>query len=174
MTLNKFAPSMYKKSIFDVNYDLLKKKGIKCLIFDFDNTVSSVNTKSTPKENLQLLKKLKENFKIIIVSNNFKRKIKPICDKIEIEFISFAVKPLARSFKKVIKKYKFSKDEICIIGDQLVSDILGGNKFGIMTILIEPLSTKDLKITKFNRFIEKKILARLEESNILERGKYYE
>ncbi len=174
MNITKFAPSIYKKSIFDINYKLLKEKGIKCLIFDFDNTISSVYKKDTPIKNLKLLETLKKDFRIIIVSNNFKRKIKPICDKINIDFISFALKPLSCSFKRVLKKYNLSKNEICIIGDQLMSDILGGNLFGSMTILIDPLSAKDLKVTKLNRFIENKIINKLEKNNILKRGKYYE
>ena len=37
--MEKFIPDMYQKNIYDINYDLLKKKGIKCLLFDLDNTI---------------------------------------------------------------------------------------------------------------------------------------
>ena len=47
---------------------------------------------------------------------------------------------------------------MCMIGDQLITDILGANKFGIYTVLVDPLGEKDLKITTFNRFIEHKNL----------------
>ena len=46
------------------------------------------------------------------------------------------------------------KKEMCMIGDQIVTDVLAGNRFKIMTILVDPLGEKDLKITGLNRKIE--------------------
>ena len=43
--LEKFVPDIYQKSIYDINYDTLKKRGIKCLIFDLDNTLVPVTVK---------------------------------------------------------------------------------------------------------------------------------
>ena len=54
-----------------------------------------------------------------------------------------------------------------------MTDILGGNRFGIYTILVDPLGKKDLKITSLNRYLEKKKIKKLSKRNILERGKYY-
>lgn len=174
MSLENFVPNVYKKNVLDINYKKLKSKGIKCIMFDLDNTLAIVDCNLVSKEITELLKKLQKDFKIIIVSNNFKKRIKYICDIIKVDFISFSMKPLSIGFKKVKKKYKYSNEEICMIGDQLMSDILGGNCFGIMTILVEPLSNKDLKITKFNRILEKNIFKKLENKNILKRGIYYE
>ena len=40
-----YVPDVYKKSIYDINYNLLKEKGIKCLLFDLDNTLVPYNIK---------------------------------------------------------------------------------------------------------------------------------
>ena len=61
-----------------------------------------------------------------------------------------------------------------MIGDQIVTDVLAGNRFKIMTILVDPLGEKDLKITGLNRKIEEKIVKRYEKRGLFERGKYYE
>ena len=61
-----------------------------------------------------------------------------------------------------------------MIGDQIVTDILAGNRFKIMTILVDPLGTKDLKITGINRKLEARIVKRYEKKGIFKRGKYYE
>ena len=63
---------------------------------------------------------------------------------------------------------------MCMIGDQIVTDVLAGNRFKIMTILVDPLGEKDLKITGLNRKIEEKIVKRYEKRGLFERGKYYE
>ena len=64
--MKKYIPSMYKKSIFDINYDKLKSIGIKCLIFDLDNTIALIDTKLIPEEVKTLFIKLKKDFNIVI------------------------------------------------------------------------------------------------------------
>ena len=174
MNLNKFIPKIYKKSVLDINYKKLKQKGIKCLIFDLDNTLAVIDENKVSIKIEELIKKIKKDFKVIVLSNNFRYRIKPICDMIDVAFIRFSMKPFSIGLKKVLKMYNLEKQNVCIIGDQLVTDILCGNKFGIMTILVDPLSTKDLRITKINRIIEKKIIKKINNKNILERGCYYE
>ena len=169
--MRNYIPDMYYKSILDIDYNLLKDKGIKCLIFDLDNTLTTIDKKEFSKEYKQKLNELSKSFKLIIVSNNFSRKIKLLCNSINISFISFAMKPLPFAYKKVIKRWNCKKNEICMIGDQLLTDIQGANKFGILSILVDPVGKDDIKYTGINRFIENKIISK---SKILKRGKYYE
>ena len=63
---------------------------------------------------------------------------------------------------------------MAMIGDQIVTDVLSGNKFGVYTVLVDPLGLKDLKITSFNRLIEDMIVKKYSKKGIFERGKYYE
>lgn len=174
MKFDKCIPKIYRKNIFDIDYELLKKKGIKCIIFDLDNTILIFDEKIIPSKTKELFDKLKKDFKLIIISNNFKKRIAPICKDLKVEFVSFSLKPSKKGFRKIEKKYNYSKDEMCIVGDQLITDILGGNNFKIMTVLVDPISNKDLKVTKINRVLERKIFKLLKHRGILERGKYYE
>lgn len=172
--MNNYIPNMYKKSILDINYSKLKQNGIKCLVFDLDNTLGLIDEKEIPSKVKELLKVLKNDFKIVIISNNFKSRIEEFCRPFEVDFISFAMKPLTFSFKKIKKKFNLENKEMCMIGDQLMTDVLGGNKFGMFTILVDPLGKKDLKITTINRFLERKKIKKLTQMGVLERGKYYE
>ena len=174
MNLNNFVPEEYKKSVIDINYKKLKLDGIDCILFDLDNTLIDANQNILPVEIENKLYELKKDFKLIIVSNNFSTRIKAICDIIDIEFVSFSMKPLTCKLNSKIRKYKFSKRKVCIIGDQLMTDILVGKRLGIKTILVDPVSQNDLKITKINRFLEKIIFQKLKKQNLLERGIYYE
>ena len=61
-----------------------------------------------------------------------------------------------------------------MIGDQLFTDVLGGNKMGIKTILVNPVSKKDFIFTKMLRRIEDSIFKKLEKRGIYKKGKYYE
>ena len=60
-----------------------------------------------------------------------------------------------------------------MIGDQIVTDILSGNRYKIMTILVDPLGEKDLRITGLNRKIEARIIKYYKKRGMFERGKYY-
>lgn len=169
-----YKPTMYKKNIFDINYEKLKKDGAKCLVFDLDNTLGLIDEKECPKEAKKLLKKLKKDFTIYISSNNTRKRILPYIEDLEIEGESFSLKPLPKGLMRIRKRCGFKKSEMVMIGDQIVTDILSGNLYGIKTILVDPLGVKDLKITGLNRKIEGIIVKNYERRGIFKKGSYYE
>ena len=169
-----FLPNRYHKTIFDINYKSLKEEGIKCIIFDLDNTLGLLSNKKCPREAKELIKELKKDFTILISSNNTRKRIKPYLDELEIDGVGLSLKPSIKGLIKIRRKYKLKKSEMCMIGDQLVTDILSGNRYHIKTILVDPLGEKDLKITKFNRIVEDRIIKKYQKQGIFERGKYYE
>lgn len=168
-----FKPSIYKKNIFEINYKQLKDEGIKCLIYDLDNTLGLISHKNCPDETKELIKKLQKDFIVVISSNNTKKRLKPYLKELGIDGVSWSMKPSIRGLMIIKSKYKLKKKEMCIIGDQIVTDVLAGKRFHIKTILVDPLGEKDLKITGLNRKIEAKIIKRYEKRGLFERGKYY-
>jgi len=172
--MDKYIPNMYKNNILDINYSKLRDIGIKCLIFDLDNTIASLDEDYIPKKVLSLFETLQKDFQLVVISNNFQKRIEPFCKPLNIPFVSFAMKPLPFGFKKIKDQFNYEQSQMCMIGDQLMTDILGGNSFGIFTILVDPLSKKDLKVTTINRFLEDTKIKKLTKMNILRRGKYYE
>lgn len=173
--MKKYIPKMYKKNIKEIDYDKIRKMNIKCLMFDLDNTLLEVHKTRPKKEVHDLIKKLKPHFRIFITSNNSnKRRVAFAANNLGVEFVRFAMKPFGRGFRKVKKKGGFEKKEMCIIGDQIMTDILGGNNYGIYTILVDPLSKEELKVTGFNRMLEKRVLNKLNDKNLFKKGEYYE
>lgn len=171
--MSYFKPDCYKKNIFEIDYKKLKSIGIKCLVFDLDNTLGLVSNKNCPDEAVKLIKKLKKDFIVEICSNNTTGRLKPYLDELEIDGVSWSFKPSIKGVYKIRKKYNLNKKEMCIIGDQIVTDIFTGKRYGIYTVLVDPLGVKDLKITSLNRVIENFILKRYKKKNIFERGSYY-
>ena len=169
----KYIPDIYQRTITDIDYGRLKELGIKCLIFDLDNTIALIDENSISTSTKKLFEKLRKDFVITIVSNNFEKRISSICNPINTPYVSFAMKPFGFGFKKIQRDFNLKKEEMCIIGDQLMTDILGGNRFGIYTVLVDPMAQKDLKVTSINRRIEREKIKKLTKMKILERGKYY-
>ena len=171
MTL--FKPTIYNKDIFSINYDKLKEKGITCLVFDLDNTLGLIDNKKCPRKTKKLLKDLKKDFLILISSNNTKKRLKPYLKDLGVGGVAWSMKPSTRGLRKIKHNYHLKKNEMCMIGDQIVTDVLAGNRFRIMTVLVDPLGDADLKITGLNRKIEAKIIKKYTKAGIFERGKYY-
>ncbi len=171
--MNLFRPNMYKKNIFEIDYNKLKKQGITCLIFDLDNTLGLIEHEKCPLKTKKLLKELQKDFLILISSNNTKKRIAPYLKDLGIGGVAFSLKPSTKGLRKIKKHYNLNKKEMVMIGDQIVTDILSGNRYKIMTILVDPLGEKDLRITGLNRKIEARIIKYYKKRGMFERGKYY-
>lgn len=173
--MEKYIPDIYEKNIYSVDYDSLKERGIKCILFDLDNTLVPYNKSSISKKLVELIEELKElDFKIIIFSNNTKKRVEVFKTTLRVDCLVNAKKPLVLNYNRVMQKFKLEQSEVAIIGDKLVTDILGGNKAGITTILVNPISMYDSFWNKFFNFYERKIERKLADNDLFVRGKYYE
>ena len=170
-----FVPDMYQKSIYTIDYEKLMSDGIRCLLFDLDNTCVPYVEKGPSKKLKNLFDTLKEyGFKVIIFSNASKKRLEPFKNGLVVDCSYSSKKPSKRKFLKVLKMFGYDLSETAIIGDQLFTDIYGGNRVGIKTILVNPMSDKDLFVTKIFRILEKKQYKKMSRRGILTMGKYYE
>jgi uncharacterized protein len=157
--LKQFLPNQHVKSILDINPKELQEKGIKGIITDLDNTlVEWDRPQATPKVIKWFEEMKNHHIKVTIVSNNNETRVKAFSDPLNISFIYRARKPLAHAFHKAAKQMNVKKEETVVIGDQLLTDVLGGNRGGFHTILVVPVAQTDGIATKFNRMVERRIL----------------
>lgn len=158
--LKLFLPNEHVKSIFDIQPDYLKLKGIKGIITDLDNTLVAWDKKDATPEVYKWLENMKDHdIKVMIISNNNRDRVTIFSEPLKTPFVFDARKPLSRAFKKAAKEMELTKDEVVVIGDQLLTDVLGGNFAGFYTILVVPIVETDGKVTRFNRKIERRILS---------------
>jgi len=157
--LSKFLPNEHVKSVFAIKPEVLKELGIKGIITDLDNTLVAWDMKEATPEIVEWFEQMKEaNIKVTIISNNNQERVKLFSDPIGVPFVYDARKPLPRAFKQAATEMELTKEEIVVIGDQILTDVLGGNIAGFNTILVVPVVETDAKITKINRKIERIIL----------------
>lgn len=170
-----YIPDIYQKSIYAIDYQKLINRGIKCLLFDLDNTLVPVSDKAPNEKLKNFITKLKSlGFKVVIFSNSNKRRLLPFKNELEVDCSASSHKPRPAKFLQVLKIYGYSISEVAIIGDQLLTDVVGGNRIGITTILVNPISTKDFFWTRFNRKREVKIMRKLRDNDLFAKGRYYE
>ncbi len=154
-------PSIYLNNVKEITIELLKENNIKGLLLDVDNTLIDFNKKILEgvKEWCEDLKK--QGIKLCILSNTNKiEKVKRVAKELDLQYINFAKKPSKSGFKRAIALLELQAENVSIAGDQIMTDILGGNRMKMFTILTKPLDKKDIFITRVKRPLENFIIKR--------------
>ncbi len=172
--MDNFIPDVYGQSVFTIDYKKLKKNGIKCLLFDLDNTLVPYTINEPTQKVKDLFAVLSNDFKLIIISNSTKNRLRPFKEKLNVDCSFSSRKPFKKKYQKIMDLYHFTEDEIACLGDQLLTDILGANRMGFTSILVNSLAPFEPIPTRINRFFEKKILKRLKKKKLLVKGEYYD
>ncbi len=151
-------PNAYFSSVLDIKIGFLIKNKIKALILDVDNTLIDYN-KNLSQDIVKWSHELQgQGIKMYILSNtNKKQKVEDVAKKLEIPYEYLAKKPFKKGFKKVEEKLNVKSKEIAVVGDQIFTDIIGGNRCKMFTILVDPVDEKDFWYTAWKRPIENKI-----------------
>ena len=113
-------------------------------------------------------------FKIYIVSNSPKKRVEPFKDILGVDSSYLSFKPSLKKYKKIFNMNKFKDNEIACIGDEILTDIWAGNRMNFVSILVNPVGSKEYVSTKIGRFFESFIINRLTDKKLFRRGKYYE
>lgn len=151
-------PDEYFEKVEDITIEFLQKNKLKVLILDVDNTLIDYK-KNLSDSIIKWAENLKgQGTKLYILSNtNKKEKVKAVAEKIDIPYKFFAKKPLKSGFLKIQKELNENPEKIAVVGDQIFTDIIGGNRCNMFTILVDPIKEKDFWYTAWKRPIENKI-----------------
>lgn len=166
--LKNLIPNIYISSIYDIDFERLKSKGITSLLIDLDNTLVEHNSDMLAPKLLKWISKMPDHgFKVLILSNNLKKRVSDIACKLGVPYICMARKPFPSSFRQALLQLNSTAHETAIIGDQLLTDVLGGNRLGLFTILVVPISQGDRWYTKLNRLVERIVFSYLHKRGYL-------
>lgn len=157
--IEMFYPSIAVDSINNISSDLLKKHNIKGLILDIDNTLVPNHLADADDNAVKWIESMKAaGFKICIVSNASHKRVIRFNNKLKLYAVHRALKPGTRSFKKAAGILDFEYRSIAVVGDQIFTDIYGGNRLGMFTILVKPIDPHEGNIVRLKRIFEKHIL----------------
>lgn len=158
--LGLITPRIYLESICEIDIEQLEKNGIKTLLFDVDNTITTWNCPQINDDVILWFEKLqKSSLEGCIISNNSAERLQGIADKLGLFFEAKARKPLPFGYKRAMKRLNSDKKSTMMVGDQLFTDVLGASLAGIDTILLKPISTlHEFKGTRINRKMEKVVM----------------
>ncbi len=155
MILRWLTPSWYVAAVHEVNLDHLHARGVRGLIIDLDNTlVPSDASEPTSPIRAWVVELRGRGFRACIVSNNFATRTRAIGQLLQLPVVARAAKPGPWAFRRAMTLMGTGPAETALIGDQLFTDILGGNLLGMQTVLVDPLSINEFPTTRLVRRVE--------------------
>lgn len=168
LMIKYLCPDLYVHSIVDVDLALLKSKGYNTLLFDLDNTLVGWRAKAVPEAVLSWLRQAtKLGFKMCIISNSLVRRVTRFSKSLGIPAIPKAVKPMKGPFLRALSLLSSKPEKTVVIGDQVFTDVLGGKRLGMLSILVLPVDKREFFTTIFFRIAEKVVLFRLKRRGML-------
>lgn len=167
--IDLFCPDECVGAVVDVDLHALWNRGIRALIMDLDNTLLAWEAEEIPAEAKEWIDRAKAiGFKLCIASNGTSGRVMRVATALGVPAIPKAIKPRKRPFRRALKMLGVTPEETAVIGDQIFTDVLGGNRMELYTILINPMSTEEFGTTKIVRKVERKLLTRLYRKGLID------
>ncbi|NLZ52777.1 MAG: YqeG family HAD IIIA-type phosphatase [Thermoanaerobacteraceae bacterium] len=166
--LKLFCPDLYIENIYKLDLQQIKKKSIKGILIDLDNTL-------LPWDSMLIEEKLKnwtkhcinEGFSLCIISNNKYNRIKYCSEHLEIPAVFGSFKPCKSAFKKGMDILGTQPEQTAVLGDQIFTDIFGAKRMGLYAILVKPISNRELYWTRMMRILERRLLKILASKKLI-------
>ncbi|MGI5894651.1 MAG: YqeG family HAD IIIA-type phosphatase [Candidatus Merdivicinus sp.] len=154
-----FLPREMARHVTDLQPDFFRQRGIRAIILDVDNTLTT-HGNPVPAEGVpEWINRMKdEGFSVAILSNNYRERVEPFARLLGLDFISMACKPLTFGLTRACRRYGLPPAQVCLIGDQIFTDIVGGNCKGVFTILVEPYELEQKWSFRLKRKLEQPII----------------
>ena len=150
-----FKITIALNTICDLSPGLLKKYGIKGLLLDLDNTLTTHDNPLPADGVPEWIAKMKSNgIKMCIVSNNHPPRVKPFADLLGLDFVCEGKKPLSKGFCEAKEKMGLPWESLAVVGDQIFTDVLGARLKGLKCVFVFPIEHEKTKFFKFKRKME--------------------
>lgn len=163
-------PAEYLPSIFAVDLRRLRDRGIRGLMVDLDNTLVAWRYPRPTAAVRQWVDQVEAaGLQVCIVSNGGRARVDSFGEALGVPRIGRAAKPFPRAFRGALGKMGLQPAEAAVVGDQLFTDVLGGNILGCYTILVVPISCREFLGTRCVRVLERQVLTYWERHGLLVR-----
>lgn len=160
--LEYFRPRLVAPTVFDIDLDGLWRRGIRGLILDLDNTLVAWGSDLVSDRLLAWVSEARvRGFRLCLSANARARRVKQMAGRLNVPGIANAGKPRRRAFRRALQIMGTRPGETAVVGDQLFTDILGGNRLGLFTVLVAPLAPRDFVWTRLVRHPERLVLRAL-------------
>lgn len=156
---SKFLPTDYVSSIYHIDLVTLWDSGFRGIVTDLDNTLVAWGTQTAPDKLVAWLRHAQDlGFAVCILSNNHDVRVSAFAAPLGLCAIARARKPRTKAYRKAMAMMGTRIDQTVMVGDQLFTDIWGGNRLGVHTILVTPVPGREHRGTTMIRVVERCVL----------------
>lgn len=165
-----FCPAYVAASVCEIDPAWLEARGIRALILDLDNTLVTWHSEEVEAEiGAWVERLLAGGFRLCIASNTHRpRRLARLAERLGVPFASGVAKPRRGGMRRAMALMDARPEETAVVGDQVLTDVLAGNRCGLLTILVTPISPREFAGTRLvSRRIERWLLQRFAARNWL-------
>ena len=144
----KDLPGMPWKELYD--------EGIRTALLDFDNTLGPDHATEPEEFSYKCVKMIEDTgIRCCLVSNAKSGRSAKIAEMLGIPVVTYANKPGTSGVLKAIKLMDSSADKSLMVGDQVFTDVIAGNRSGVRTFMVEKLHKQEIWYVLLKRPFEK-------------------
>ena len=156
-----FHPTAAVTGVLEITPELLSKIGVSAVILDVDNTLTAHGSQELPPDVAAWLDTMRAaGVKLTIASNNMPGRVAPFAKRVGLEYQAFCCKPSPFGLRRARRAMGVSRREVALVGDQIFTDALGANLYGIPVLLVQPMRQDTKATIRLKRALEKPVLAR--------------
>ena len=155
-------PDLYLDDIYGITPEMLLERGIRAVLLDIDNTLVTYDDPMPTESVLKWLGALSEaGIKAAFISNNHKDRVELFNSELKYFATWDSGKPFIKCHKRAMAELGTDRDSTAVIGDQIFTDVLGANRVGLTTILVNPIEAYENSFFYLKRALEKTIKTKL-------------
>lgn len=156
-----FVPTQLFRSVTSITPDYLKQHDIKALALDVDNTLTAHGSQEVSQQVEQWLAAMKQaGVRMAIASNNFEKRVAPFAKRLGLQYAAFCCKPSPLGLARVRRHLGVRKRQLALVGDQIFTDALGANLYGIRMLMVQPVENDVNPMIRMRRRLEQPVLRR--------------
>ena len=163
--MSLFLPTVSVRKVTDITEDLIRGMHANAILLDVDNTLALHGSQIPLPGTVEWAARLRgAGIRIMILSNNFRKRVEPFARQYGLPFLSLSLKPLPAAYRRAARRLGVAARETVAVGDQIFTDVVGANLAGIQSILLVPVGGERSWSFRLRRRLEKPIRRKIEES----------
>lgn len=154
-----FRPHAHYRKISEVDLDALWEEGYRGLILDLDNTLVPWRSAEIPEDVSRWTHAARERGFCLCIASNTRlyTRLSKVADILGACYVTGVSKPRRGGFRRAVEMMELNPEQVAVIGDQLLTDILGARRMGLRAILVDRISDREFFVTRINRMVERLI-----------------
>lgn len=140
-----FLPSLMLDALPSLTEPMLRERGIRLVMLDFDNTIVPYTTDVPSEPVLEWIKRMQQTeIGLCVVSNSKKARVPAFCTEYGLPYVTHAHKPFPDGIRRCLARFSVLPEQCALVGDQIFTDTLGANCAGLCSVLVTPIRNHNL------------------------------